>query len=293
MYDSVWPIAVGLWNLRCLVNGVKKEYPNITEPELAAKFSVGSGIHGVNYRRAFFEQTWEEQQTRFAWILLNSTIPIFEGWLEELKATHFPNMNVKDLQYPKRVRKEVSRLTRKRSLVLENAFYSAYQRKRDRCYVQIETLLKCYRVFKEARNCYMHNGLKANANLVDAYKEYSKSATPASLGVSEIPEFFTPVLDNNVKLSLRGVVGFSYIVIKILVSIDAELLCSSDAEDEFLSRYRQKHTILRTLKPNLAGARSQVEQYVRQCGFVTPQAVDDVMNLLITHGLLRKAPGSV
>lgn len=60
-YDTVWPTAVGLWNLRCLVNGVRKEYPTITEAELAAKFSLGSGIHGVNYKRAFGEHTWEQQ----------------------------------------------------------------------------------------------------------------------------------------------------------------------------------------------------------------------------------------
>lgn len=42
-YDMVWPTAVGLWNLRCMVNGVKKEFPEITEAELATKFSQGSG----------------------------------------------------------------------------------------------------------------------------------------------------------------------------------------------------------------------------------------------------------
>ena len=31
MYDSVWPTAVGMWNLRCKVNGVKHECPDMTE----------------------------------------------------------------------------------------------------------------------------------------------------------------------------------------------------------------------------------------------------------------------
>ena len=157
-YDTVWPTAVGLWNLRCMVNGVKKEYPCITEAELTAKFSLGSGIHGVNYKRAFVDHTWERQQTNFAWILLNSTIPIFEGWLEELKQDYFPGMKVKELQYPGRVQTEVTRLKTRTSTVLSNSFYSSYLGKRDRCYSQIDALLHCYRVFKEARNCYMHNG---------------------------------------------------------------------------------------------------------------------------------------
>lgn len=78
-YDTVWPTAVGLWNLRCMVNGVKKEFPSVSESELAAKFSLGSGIHGVNYKRAFLESSWETQQTKFAWILLNSSSPYLKG----------------------------------------------------------------------------------------------------------------------------------------------------------------------------------------------------------------------
>lgn len=157
-YDMVWPTAVGLWNLRCMVNGVKKEFPEITEAELAAKFSQGSGIHGVNYQRAFIQTTWTQQQTKFAWILLNSTIPIFEGWLEELKQNYFTDMDVKALQFPTQAQAEVARLTANSSTMLHNSFYSTYLGKRDRCYAQLDALLHCYRVFKEARNCYMHNG---------------------------------------------------------------------------------------------------------------------------------------
>lgn len=50
-FDTVWPIAVGLWNLRCAVKGVKGEWPLITEKQLADKFTAGSGIHGVNYKK--------------------------------------------------------------------------------------------------------------------------------------------------------------------------------------------------------------------------------------------------
>lgn len=121
-YDMVWPTAVGLWNLRCMVNGVKKEFPEITEAELAAKFSQGSGIHGVNYQRAFIQTTWTQQQTKFAWILLNSTIPIFEGWLEELKQNYFTDMDVKALQFPTQAQAEVARLTANSSTMLHNSF---------------------------------------------------------------------------------------------------------------------------------------------------------------------------
>lgn len=287
-YDTVWPTAVGLWNLRCMVNGVKKEYPDITEAELAAKFSSGSGIHGVNYKRAFIDHTWEQQQAMFAWILLNSTIPIFEGWLEELKQSCFPDMKVKELQFPGKAQAEVTRLKSNHSTILSNSFYSTYRGKRDRGYGQIDALLHCYRVFKEARNCYMHNGSKANTRLVDAYALYAPFATPTALGVSEVPQFPSPVLGNEIQISLRGVVGFSYILIKILVSLDTELLCTINAEREFISRYQEKHTILRTLKPDVEGARRQVKHYVQQCGFPAPLAVDDLTSFLLNNHLVSR-----
>ena len=141
-YDTVWPTAVGLWNLRCMVNGVKKEFPSVNEHELTAKFSLGSGIHGVNYKRAFFESSWEVQQTKFAWILLNSTIPIFEGWLEELKQTIFPNLKVKEMQFPDSVQAEVNRLKQNPSTMLTSSFYQSYSSKKYRCYRNIESLMK-------------------------------------------------------------------------------------------------------------------------------------------------------
>ncbi len=287
-YDTVWPTAVGLWNLRCMVNGVKKEYPDVTEAALATKFSLGSGIHGVNYKRAFLDNTWEQQKTSFAWILLNSTIPIFEGWLGELKQNYFSDMKIKELQFPGQVQTEVTRLTSSSSTILRNSFYTTYLKKRDRNYRQIDALFHCYRVFKEARNCYMHNGSKADKTLVDTYSKYQSFATPSALCVSEVPEFLAPSLGNEIQISLRGVVGFSYILIKILVSLDTELLCAANAEKEFISRYQEKHRVLRVLKSNVDEARRQVKQYVQQCGFPAPLAVDDIIAFLISNRLVSR-----
>ena len=89
-------------------------------------------------------------------------------------------------------------------------------------------------------------------------------------------------------MSLRGVVGFSYILIKLLVSLDTELLCAADAEAEFIARYQQKHKIMQTLKPNTNESRQQVKQYVQQCGFPKPLAVDDIIAFLLNNHLISK-----
>ena len=89
IYDMIWPLSVGLWNLRCNVNGTIEEAPTFSERDLAARFSTGSGIHGVNFKRSFVETSWETQQKELALMLLNSTIPIYEGWIDTLLRQEF------------------------------------------------------------------------------------------------------------------------------------------------------------------------------------------------------------
>lgn len=134
----------------------------------------------------------------------------------------------------------------------------------------------------------MHNGSIANQKLINAYTDYLPFATASSLCVSEVPDFPAPALGTEVQVSLRGVVGFSYILIKLLVSLDTELLCAADAEAEFIARYQQKHKIMRTLKPNADESRRQVKQYVQQCGFPKPLAVDDIITFLLNNHLISK-----
>lgn len=288
LFDTVWPTAVGLWNLRCSVSGVKCQFPTISESQLAAKFTLGSGIHGINFKRAFIEKTWEQQQVDFAWTILNSAFPIYEGWLEEMRQSVFTNMNVKEMQYPIMVRTQVAQLTATHSSVLTNALYPAYSSKKNRCYSNIDSLMYCLRVFKEARNCYMHNGSIADSKLISAYNAYLPYATTTELCVAEVPEFVAPVLDKEIQLSLRGVVGFSDILRKILISLDTELLCAEEAENEFIARYQKRQRLVRTLKADQNGARRQVKQYVTQCGFPTPIAVDEMTTFLLRHRLITR-----
>lgn len=192
------------------------------------------------------------------------------------------------MQNPRMVNNEINKLTCNESTVLKNSFYSVYLGKRDRCYNSIESLLYCYRVFKEARNCYMHHNSCADDKLVKAYLEYAPHATPTALCVSEIPEFSKPVLNGEIKISLCGVVGLSYIIIKILVSLDTELLRARNAEAEFISRFKKKHTPLRTLKGDVESARRQVKQYVKQCEFAEPRAIDELTTFLHDNHLIAR-----
>lgn len=288
LFDMIWPLSAGLWNLRAAVHGIQSIYPGIKPKQLTDKFSVGSGIHGVNYQRAFCETTWETQKEELAWILLNSVIPIYEGWLQALKSTYFADMKDKDLQFAQKICAEVARLTATQSNVMKQSFYGTYSTKIHRSYSSIEALLCCYRVFKEMRNCYMHNGRRCNEKLMQAYVEYTPYANPTSLNVKEAPMIYEPDEGNLIQTDLRGVVGFSHIVLKIIVSLDAELLCAENAEREFVSRYKETHPTKRTLKPDKKAAMEQIKHYVRKCHFVTPADPAGMMNLLLNEGLVSR-----
>src|SRR4051812_14526814 len=86
LYDFVWPVAAGLWNLRWQVAGYAAVRSGVTVEELQARFILGSGIHGANLHRACLETTWEEQQRRLAEVLLVNLFAIHESWAEALLA---------------------------------------------------------------------------------------------------------------------------------------------------------------------------------------------------------------
>lgn len=285
VYDMIWPITVALWNLRCEVNGVFEEYPKVTESMLSNKFSVGSDIHGVNYKRAFKNTSWEEQKRNFAWMLLNNIFPIYEGWLECMKLD-FDNINIKEFQYPQKIVNEINKLKNNRSIIMERAFYDIYSKRKYRNYNCINNWLYCFRFFKEMRNCYMHNGGYADGRLVNAYNDYLSHATCEKLDVKEVPMVFAPVEDKPIRVSLRGIVGFSFIIIKIMVSVDAELVCTLNAEREFIKRFKEKHKIIRTLKPDSDAAIRQVEHYVRQCGMPIPKNSNAVKTFLLNKKVI-------
>ena len=271
--------------MRCSVNGTKAEFPEITDNQLTAKFSIGSDIHGVNYREAFFQKSWKEQKKDFAWILLNSTIPVFEAWLEDFRVI-FPNINIKNIQKKDYVLSEVSNITSNESDVLKNSFYRTYSIKKHRCFQKLKNLITCFRFFKEARNCYMHNGAIADQKLLSAYTDFQLVSAPIDLDMQESPEHFAPTVGSKIDLSLRGVVGFSAIIIKIMVTIDAELLRSKNAESFFIAKWKEKHSSIRTLKSNPVQADSQISRYTKQAGFPFPGVPAELRAFLLKNGLV-------
>ena len=85
-------------------------------------------------------------------------------------------------------------------------------------------ITRCYCLFHEIRDCYVHRGRMADERGTKAYKSYEEACdSPAALGEKELPEIYPIELHQLVHLSLRGVVGFSSILRKFIYTIDTEL----------------------------------------------------------------------
>jgi hypothetical protein len=282
LFDFVWPTAAAMWNLRWQVRGFLDATPHATQDDLVARFVRGSGVNGAgNLRGACVEKTWEEQQRVFAKFLLIDLCAIFESWITQVLAclASASATNEKDLQFPtnmagttpRGVLAAVARLTNPESAVLRSSFYDLLKASPKNALPRLDNLLHCYRFFKECRNCLAHNGGIATAKAVESYLQFSTVAHPASLGVTEVPAHNKTILGDPIRLDLRGVVGFSDIVLRIVVTLDAELSRSVRAERHFKEQWLRCNGRRYTLKTASADERArQVQRLVAKLRLPRP-----------------------
>lgn len=132
--------------------------------------------------------------------------------------------------------------------------------------------MRCYRYFKECRNCLVHGSGLADEKAVKAYAEFSSVSTPADLDVKEVPTHEAPVLGNPIKLHLRGVVGFSDIVMRIVSTLDAELSRSIKAEKHLKSQWMKRHGRRYSVKTKDSVARSkQIQRLMKRLDLPMPK----------------------
>lgn len=214
------------------------------------RFVAGSGITGANLTRACIELTWEEQQAEFAKFTLFNLFAIYEGWLALTLSIIGMQSIEKNLHFPTStatngsllgIGNALARLQQHQSPAMKQAFYVALRKHPKNSSGKIENLLKAYRCFKEFRNALMHGGGIAESKCMDAYLQYS-TLVPSDLGVSEMPKVLAPTLGSPIKLSLRGVVAFSDLILRLVATLDAEFACTVGAEKEFTSQWRTHFT---------------------------------------------------
>jgi hypothetical protein len=294
-FDFVHPLTVSLRYTRRVINEAGNSKISDAEIDYQQIIDPDCVVHGVNYKRAFIETSWDTQEENLAWLLLNNLFAIHEGWAQRLYDDVFRGFNykektfVKNLEFPGLTNKFSNYyvIANKHSSALDNAFYNVYKTASGLDFSKLENYLLCYRFFKEARNCYMHHNFVASQQLVDAYNAYLPFATCNDLDVSEVPIIIQPILGQRVELSLRGVIGFSQLVRRIIIITDVNLLRTTAAEKEFIDR-KPNDWNCRTLSRDTSCSKGQVERYSGKSGFLRASWAEDYQQFLIDNGIFRE-----
>jgi len=285
LFDFVWPTAAAMWNLRWQVNGYIQAAPDATVEQLRARFTDGTDIHGANLRRACIEHSWDEQKETFARFLLVNSIAVYEGWIDGVLDDLGKNTDAlrtalqkadSSANAGKGVAWAISEITRAESGVMKNCFYPTLCKGGHFAPAHLDAMLLCYRFFKELRNCDMHGGGIAQQRLVAAYTNFCVVATPLGLGISEVPAHFPVVIGGKTQVNLRGVVGFSHLILKLITTLDAELCRSDASEHVFVRRWKLIHSKCLNFSLRSAKAKNLAKKASAKAGFPTAVATDDL-----------------
>lgn len=300
-FDNVHPLTVSLKYTRWVINEAVNSNSFDVEIDCQQMIDPENFVHGVNYKRAFIETSWDTQIENLAWLLLNNLFAIHEGWVQRLYddifCKFYPQEKefIKDLEFPGLTGKFKNYYLRtdRRSIALDGAFFNAYKVKSGMDFDKLENYMLCYRFFKEARNCYMHHNFVASKKLIDAFSAFLPIAKCNDLDVSEVPIILPPTLGQRVQLNLRGVIGFSQLVRRIIIITDINLLRSKAAEKEFIDR-KPADWHCRTLSGDVARCKGQIERYLNKSGFLMEKWTADYqpslpfLQFLIDNGIFKK-----
>lgn len=299
LFNFVWPTAVALWNLRQQVQGFVASNANTPDTQLTQHFIAGSDIQGADLRRACIEQTWSEQQERLAGIILTNTFAVYEHWAEEIMTAcgkvarsgeHLQGNEIR------RANGTIARLGIKGVIAdfaaspsnsMTLAYYPIAIRAKKFSLPIIDNLANCYWYFKEIRNCMMHGGGVASSRAELAYAAFAQNSGKSSLGMRGELKHYPITAGQPVRVDLRGVVGFTEVILKIITTVDAELCRSSAGEAYFLKRSMNPVTVQPSnISSNPKRRGDQVSKRCIACGFVRPKEPLEIYRLLRQHNII-------
>ena len=290
-FDFVHPLRVSLIYTRNRVEMINST--GVTNEDFKSEIDPNNVIHGVDYKVSFIETAWEHQEELLAWVLLNNLFAIHEGWVQCLYDKYYSVdydwKKFKQLQFPQLQNKFPNYFAKgkNKSLVMTNAFFDVYKNNSGLDFNKINNYMLLYRFFKEARNCYMHNNRVASQEVVDAFNSYQTVATIRDLDCEKVPEIIPPILGQPIQLKIRGVIGFSQFVRRILIISDTYLIQTKASETVFLSRKPQNWTTL-TLSSNTKRAKNQITSYSRKFGLLEATWIPEYQEFLIKNKIFSK-----
>lgn len=301
LFKLVHPLRTSMRYTRNAVVQIVKENPNADGDYFKSIIDPDNNVHGTGFREAFIDTPWAEQEEQLAWLLLNNLFAIHEGWADSIfrerfigkgyardkfvnrletawENNHFPLLSDKFTSYYV--------APSKRSRVIADAFFDTYKTASRLDFSKIDNYMLMYRYFKAARNSFMHGNCIASQWLLDRYVEYSAVATKTVLDVTEVPTIIPPVLGEKIHLNIRGVIGFSDFMQRILIISDITLLQTKVAEEEFVDR--KPSNVIPTLSTNVNRATEQIGNLCERAGFLRPVWSEELQQYMVTHRFVSR-----
>lgn len=292
LFDFAWPTAAALWNLRWQVRGFVDEVPGATQEQLNGRFAAGSGVRGLNLRKACIDTSWNDQQETFAGFILTNAFAVYEHWSDDMLAQfgEAPPRSNHPLQLDQPsvgVQAWVASKHTALSTLNDSQFSPAYLASKKYSWPLVANLMKAFRYFKQARNALIHRGGIASQIDAQAFAEFAPVSGRASLGMGGALEHEPFIVGQRVRLRLRGVVGFCDILIRLMRSIDAELSRSAHAEQLTRERLERGRGIRWVLSGDPRIRAQQVRSMCRAGGLPGPVDPEAVHRYMLDKGLLR------
>jgi hypothetical protein len=293
LFDFSWAAIPALWNLRWQVAGFLREVSSATDADLRARFVLGSGVQGANLRRACVDTGWEEQQSRFASIMLTNAFSIYEHWADEvLREIQSGQIGGRRLQFPDSKAKPgfigtIQGLTANVSPTLDGAFYPIFSSQPKYSWQHAANLLLCFRYFKEARNSEIHHGGRASDAAADASAAFVLVSSKQHLGMKGSLDFVPLAKGQPVSLSVRGVVGFCDVLIRLMITADAELCRVPQAERLLEHRLRNAKREYNTLAANRSRREYHITRRCAAAGLPRPANANLVYKFMVGKGIVK------
>jgi len=251
LHDFILPTATALWSFRHTVNADivsfrRGEWGDPTDTlvkALAKKYNTAPNTRdSTNLLVAFSDISWESQRERLAEVCLVNIIAIFESWCEEICQLFGRKKLATKLQNPTNPTRSdgvgyvIDQITASQHSAITGSIYPTLIQSKKYSLPTLDSLLKCFRYFKELRNCYMHRGRKCDDRLFASQKQFKAVANKKALGMSFVPEYSIFKIGDPIDVSLHGVLGFTDVILRMVSTIDAELSRTIVAEKIIVAR---------------------------------------------------------
>jgi hypothetical protein len=267
------------WNTRASVVGFSSLAGNAHESVLQGRFVSGTGLRGANLKRVFVDEDKAFEESHLAFLLLTSSFASYEGYVEEIaRITGASDTSSKKLQWPTSTTKSGTRrgflqgldeVTRSPNRDMTKAYATVLQSSPKYALSYADDLMVIYRQFKEVRNALIHRRGVADAKAETA-DSVARSLSPLRMGMRDLPEMPQVKDGARVTLSLRGVIGFTDVLLRLVTTIDAEVAVTDAGATELMQRWRDAYGGLRPLPAVRSRRDGSLRILLNRIGFPNP-----------------------